>query len=274
MSMPTVYELYAVKYGAFHRSARENFVFQDIHDGPMPLDYFVWVARSAEKIYLIDIGFDQETGDRRDRQILRHPAEGLALLGIDAARVEQVIVTHMHYDHVGSLGAFPRATFHLQDREMSFATGRHMSHRRLRMAFDIENVTDMVRQVYAGRVAFHDGDEVLDSGLSLHLIGGHSHGLQCVRVFTKRGWVVVASDAAHFYAHLETGNPFPLVFHVGEMLEGHRRCQQLADSPDHVVPGHDPLVMARYPAPSKELDGIAVRLDEPPAAVDRPRTPA
>jgi hypothetical protein len=31
------------------------------------------------------------------------------------------------------------------------------------------------------------------------------------------------------------------------------------------VPGHDPLVMKLYPAPSPELEGIAVRLDVPPS---------
>ena len=87
MSTPTVYELYAVKYAEHTRSARENFVFQDIHDGPMPLDYFVWVAKSAERTFVIDIGFDKTTGDRRDRQTLRHPREALALLGVDAAEV-------------------------------------------------------------------------------------------------------------------------------------------------------------------------------------------
>ena len=264
MSEPTIFELFAIKYAEFHRPARENFVFQDIHDGPMPLDYFIWVARSPERSFVIDIGFDEATAGRRGRSVLRSPAEGLAMLGIDAATVEHVIVTHLHYDHAGSLDRFPGATFHLQDREMSYATGRFMNHNRLQAPFDVEHVTDMVRKVYAGQVTFHDGDQVLDSGLSLHLIGGHSHGLQLVRVYTKRGWVVVASDAAHFYAHMESGNPFPIVFHVGEMLEGHRRCHALADSKDHIVPGHDPLVMARYPAPAKELEGIIVRLDEPP----------
>ena len=44
---------------------------------------------------------------------------------------------------------------------------------------------------------------------------------------------------------------------VGSFLVG-------CDSDKHVVPGHDPLVMARYPAVSKELEGIAVRLDVAP----------
>ncbi|MGI9436775.1 MAG: N-acyl homoserine lactonase family protein, partial [Geminicoccaceae bacterium] len=236
MSTPTTYELFAIKYGEHHRNARENFVFQDIHDGPMPLDYYVWVAKSPERTFVIDIGFDEATGKRRDRQTLRHPSQGLAMLGIDAGKVEDVIITHLHYDHAGSLDGFPKATFHLQDREMSYATGRYMCHTRIQTPFDIENVTDMVRHVYQGRVAFHDGDAVLDSGLSLHLVGGHSHGLQIIRVHTQRGWVVVASDAAHFYAHMENGNPFPLVFNVGDMLEGHRRCRTLADSTAHIVP--------------------------------------
>jgi glyoxylase-like metal-dependent hydrolase (beta-lactamase superfamily II) len=264
MVSPTVYELFAIKYGEFHRQARENFIFQDIHDGPMPLDYYLWVARSADATYVIDTGFSAATGARRERTVLRDSAAALGLIGVDAAKVEHVVVTHLHYDHVGNFEAFPRATFHLQDREMAYATGRYMCHARLRAPFDIENVTGMLRKVYAGRVAFHDGDAELDSGLSLHLVGGHSHGLQIVRVLTRRGWVVIASDAIHFYAHAATGNPFPIVLHVGEILEGYRTCRRLADSEHHVVPGHDPLVLQRYPVPSADLAGIVARLDEPP----------
>ncbi|MEM7024882.1 MAG: N-acyl homoserine lactonase family protein, partial [Pseudomonadota bacterium] len=151
-----------------------------------------------------------------------------------------------------------------QAREMAYATGRHMCHSRLQMPFDLENVVDMVREVYAGRVAFHDGDAEIASGISVHLVGGHSHGLQIVRVHTARGWVVVASDATHFYANIETENPFPIVFNVGDMMEGWATCRRLADSGAHVVPGHDPLVIERYPAPSPDLAGHVVRLDVAP----------
>lgn len=266
MSSPAPFELFAIKYAHFERMASENFIFQDIHDGPMPLDYFVWVARAPERAFVIDTGFSEATGRRKNRQLIRNPAEGLEALAVDPARVEDVIVTHMHYDHVGNFEIFPNATFHLQDREMAYATGRYMRHARLRQPFDVENVTGMVRELYRGRVEFHDGTDELHPGLTVHRVGGHSHGLQIVRVFTRRGWVVVASDATHFYAHLETGNPFPIVLHVGEMLEGHALCRRLAESEAHIVPGHDPLVMQRYPAPSPGLEGIAVRLDVPPAS--------
>jgi glyoxylase-like metal-dependent hydrolase (beta-lactamase superfamily II) len=264
MSQPTTFELFAVKYAVHDRPARESFIFGDVHDGPMPLDYFVWVARSAERTFVIDTGFDIATGDRRGRAILRDPKDGLAKIGVDAGQIEDVIITHLHYDHTGNFGIFPRARFHLQDREMAYATGRCMCHPRLQLPFDIENVTGMIRNVYAGRVAFHNGADILDSGLSLHWVGGHSDGLQVVRVHTARGWVVIASDASHFYANMASGNPFPLVVNVADMMEGWVTCRRLADSDDHIIPGHDPLVMQRYPAPSPELEGLAVRLDMAP----------
>jgi hypothetical protein len=91
-------------------------------------------------------------------------------------------------------------------------------------------------------------------------------GLQMVRVATQRGWVVLASDAAHFYANIEQGRPFPIVYNVFDMLAGHAKAYALASSRKHVIPGHDPLVMKRYPAPGADLEGIVARLDVEPIA--------
>ncbi|MDA8108746.1 MAG: N-acyl homoserine lactonase family protein [Betaproteobacteria bacterium] len=263
MSAPQ-YEVYALKYAHHERSARDNFIGGDPHDAPMPLDYFVWLLRSAERTLVVDTGFSAAVAAKRGREHLRCPAEGLALLGVDAREVRDVVITHLHYDHVGNFELFPAATFHLQDLEMRYATGRHMAHEIFRGAFEVEDVVGMVRSVYAGRVRFHDGDAEIAPGVSLHLIGGHTMGLQVVRVATRRGRVVLASDASHFYANMEQERPFPIVYSLGDMVAGYRRLRELADSPAHIVPGHDPLVMARYPAPGPELEGIAVRLDTTP----------
>jgi hypothetical protein len=130
-----------------------------------------------------------------------------------------------------------------------------------RGAYEVEDVVGMVRSVYGGRVRFHDGDAEIAPGVSLHLIGGHTMGLQAVRVATRRGYVVLASDASHFYANMEQARPFPIVYSVGDMVQGYRRLLALADSPGHIIPGHDPLVLERYPAPDAPLEGIVARLD-------------
>jgi glyoxylase-like metal-dependent hydrolase (beta-lactamase superfamily II) len=266
MPEPTNYEVYAIRYARHDRRASENFLGGDPHDGPMPIDYFVWAVVGGGKTFVVDTGFGSEQAEKRKRELIRSPADGLRSLGIDPARVEDVIITHMHYDHAGNLDLFPNATFHIQDREMAYCTGRCMCHAELRGAFEPGDVGGMVRRIFAGRVRFHDGAAELAPGLFLHYIGGHTMGLQSLRVMTRRGWVVLASDAAHLYAHIEQGRAFPIVYNVADMLEGHRTLKRLASSPRHIIPGHDPLVMKRYPAPNPALDGVAVRLDVEPTA--------
>jgi glyoxylase-like metal-dependent hydrolase (beta-lactamase superfamily II) len=264
MSAIETYEVYAIRYATLARTAADNFIGGDPHEQGSALDYFVWLARSSSHLFVIDTGFDAQVAERRGRKLLLSPELGLQRLGVEAAAVRDVIITHLHYDHVGNFAMFPNATFHLQDKEMQYATGRHMSQAIFSHAYEVDEVTAMVRRVYEGRVKFHDGDAQLAPGLSLHHIGGHTMGIQSVRVHTRVGWIVLASDATHLYANMGEVRPFPIVHDVGAMVEGYRRLRELADDPRYVVPGHDPLVMQRYAAAGPGLEGVAVRLDAEP----------
>src|SRR3954463_10608564 len=121
-----VYEVYALKYAHHARRAGENFIGGDSHDGPMPLDYFVWLIRGDGREIVVDTGFSAAVAAKRGRDHLRCPAKSLSLLGVDAGAVRDVVVTHLHYDHVGNFDLFPAATLHLQELEMRYATGRYM----------------------------------------------------------------------------------------------------------------------------------------------------
>ena len=268
MDLPT-YQVYAIKYGDRVGTRGTIFVHGDPHDAPLAMDYFVWAIRDGERTIVVDVGYGQAEGERRGRSFLRSPTEGLRLLGIEAGEVRDVIITHMHYDHAGNLALFPNARFHIQDDEMAFVTGRAMTHKALRHSFLLDDVLEMVRMVYGDRVVFHAGDDEIAPGISVHHIPGHTRGMQSVKVLTARGWVVLASDAAHYYESLTVGTPFLIHENMFLMLEGFRELRRLAPSDAHIVPGHDPAVLERYPAPTPELEGIVVKLDVEPAVNER-----
>ncbi len=256
------YEIHAIRYASLDRVRSENFIHDESHrtrDEPMPLTYFVWLVRGDGGTYVIDTGFDERGAQHRGRTIMRPVAEGLKAAGVDLKGVKDVIITHLHYDHAGNHDLFPNARYHLQASEMAYATGPCMCHHAMRHPFDVEDVQHMVKRVFEGRVCFHEGSREIAPGLSVHLVGGHSRGLQVVRVRTRRGWVVLASDAAHYYENFQASSPFPIVVDLEDMLRGYEILKSLASSPDHVVPGHDPLVLDRYPASG--LGEGMVRLD-------------
>jgi glyoxylase-like metal-dependent hydrolase (beta-lactamase superfamily II) len=262
--MDDIHELFAIRYAHHDRPSSENFLRGDVHDILQPLAYFIWAIVGPHGTFVVDTGFDRAMAGKRGRVLLKPIEDGLRAMSIAPESVRDVIVTHLHYDHCGNHDLFPQARYHLQDVEMAYATGRCMCHAEMRVPFEVDDVVAMVRKVFAGRVVFHDGVDQIAPGITVHHIGGHSKGLQCVRVKTKRGHVVLASDTSHLYAHFQEGRVFPVTYNVADTLEGYATLRRLADSDEHIVPGHDPQVLALYAAAGPALEDWIVRLDVPP----------
>ena len=262
--MSETYEILCVKYARHaNRTRFDNFMSADDHASLQPIDYYVWVIRNANRTVLVDTGFDYAEAKTRGRTIDATPVERLAAIGIDAAKIETVIISHLHYDHAGQLDSFPNARFHIQEAEASYATGRCLCDEAMRKPFTVEHVCSFVKKVYSGRVQFHDGDGEVAPGITVHKAGGHTKGLQCVRVATQSGFGVLAADATHLYENFEKRKPFSITIDVEETLKTYTRLEQLATSRAHVVPGHDPLVLDRYPAWKPATQGMVHLLHVP-----------
>lgn len=241
------WEVYAVKYADRDaRTRRDSFIFDDNHDAPHAMDYFMWLIRGQGRVILVDTGYDAEEGAARGRPIRLDPVEALKPFDLAPEDVTEIIVTHLHYDHAGGLHLFPNAVLHLQAAEMAYATGPCMCHDTLRMPFTAGHVCEAIKRLYSGKVIFHDGEAQVAEGLTVHCIGGHSRGLQAVRVRTQAGWMVLASDAAHYYENFVARKPFPIVVDMQDMLDGFDTLRQLASAPGLIVPGHDPLVRTYF----------------------------
>lgn len=261
------YEIYAIRYATQEmRSEAHMFLGGDHREMIRGLDFFTYALKGAGRTWVVDAGMTEPQAKRMGRQydFLCRPSEALARIGIDAGAEPDVILTHAHFDHVGTLEDYPKARFHIQDEEMIHVTGRDMTHPPFRAAYHPEDIKHLIDLVYAGRMVFHAGEVTLAPGLEFVLVGGHARGQAILRVHTARGWVVLASDAVHVFEEVDEERPFAIFYDLPGMLEGYRRIKRLAGSRDLIIPGHDQRVTKAYPAAGAELEGHVVRLDKPP----------
>lgn len=252
------YRVYALRYA--HREAvrREHFYGHDpCGDDSMPMDYFVWAAVGPETV-VVDAGFPPEVAERRGRTHLASPVELLSSIGVRAADVRHVVITHLHYDHTGYLPAFSAARFIVQKSEVAFWTGRHAGRGEFPRLCEPDDLAFLVRANLAGRVRQLSGDHQILPGLSVHLVGGHAPGLQVVRVRTRAGWVVLGSDATHYLQNLEEDRPFAIVHTLPRMYDAFDRLRELAGPDGIIVPGHDPSVLDRFPCQTPDCGGSIV----------------
>lgn len=258
----TTWQIHAIKYGDRDgRTRADSFIFDDNHDAPHAIDYYMWLIRGPGRVILVDTGYDADEAQARGRPIRLDPVEALRPFDLTPKDVTEIIVTHLHYDHAGGMHLFPNARLHLQAAEMAYATGPCMCHDTLRMPFTASHVCEAVKRLYSGQVIFHDGDAEIADGITVHCIGGHSRGLQVVRVRTQVGWMVLASDASHFYENFAARKPFPIVVDLQNMLDGFDTLHRLSSRPELIIPGHDPLVRSYFP---QDLAQHVHRLDVGP----------
>ena len=266
MAVAETYEILAVKYGEnTARKAADNFMHPnpDDHASAMPIDYFVFVIRNANRTILVDTGFDHKEAAARGRKITEEPIVSLKRIGIEPGSIKETIITHLHFDHAGTMDQFPASKFHLQEAEMAYATGKCMCETAMRGPFTPDHVCQMVKNVYSGRVQFHDGDGQVAPGITVHKAPGHSQGIQAIRVNTAHGPVVLASDVVHFYANIEQRRPFYITIDTQATLASYDGLIAMAGGLKNVIPGHDPLILKRYPAWKPETAGLVHKLDAP-----------
>ena len=258
------WEVLAVRFGSRVTTRSDYYLrFQtyDEPDGPLPMDYFFWALRGPEETILVDTGWDPAAAARRGRTSHLEPLHAMELLGIRPNAISRLVLTHLHWDHAGNVGAFPNARILVQERELEFwgsSMGRRLQFSVHAEEDDIDHVLQADRD---GRVQRLQGDAELAPGVQARLVGGHSAGQLILVVETASGPVVVASDAIHYYEEMERDWPCSIVVDVPETYTGYELLRELAaNGPTRIVAGHDPLVLDRFPRVEGELSEHAVCL--------------
>jgi N-acyl homoserine lactone hydrolase len=156
----------------------------------------------------------------------------LAALGRDPARIDLIINSHLHFDHVGGNAQIPNATVIVQRREWAAGMDPDLAARRgfNRRDFDLGH---KLRQVDGEHDVFGDGSVVC---LPTH---GHTPGHQSLRLRLDGGEVVLAADACYFCQTLRERRLPKNVHDRAEMLASLERLAALEAGGARIFFGHD-----------------------------------
>ncbi|MBQ0826543.1 N-acyl homoserine lactonase family protein [Streptomyces tagetis] len=244
--------VFAVRYGTRTGTRAEIYLNHSIHgepDGPLDMDYYVWLVTGPGGPVVVDTGYSPRGGARRGRTTLTDPVAELRRAGAGPEHAPLVVVTHAHYDHIGNLGAFDRSEVVMARAEFDFWTGPLAVRAQFAHSVEAEDIDALRRVRDEGRLTLVDGPVPIAPGIRVLPVGGHTPGQLVVLVEVPGGEVVLASDALHYYEELELDRPFAFVADLPAMYRGFDLLQELVERPGRVlVPGHDPEVVRRFPA--------------------------
>jgi len=256
-SAPT-YEVYAVRYATLERFPVAALVAGADTGRRADIAMMVWLARSrGGRTVLVDAGFYRDKFLRRWRPAqYERPSAALARVGLRPDEVTDIVVSHVHWDHLDGADLFPRARVWIQRAEYEHyvdALGRARS-----PAIDSLDAAMLADLARAGRVALVDGDSTeIMPGITVYTGGKHTYASQYATVRTTSGTVVIASDNAYLYENLERRRPIAQTLDSLSNLRAQDRMRRLASSDDLVVPGHDATVFVRFPTPGNGVARIA-----------------
>ncbi len=228
-------------------------------DGPQEMAYYLWVLRNGDQTIVVDTGFSAAGAARREREFLVEPLEALRRAGVDPATVDVVINTHLHYDHTGHLDAFGDAPVLVNRTEFEFWTGVYAERAQFGAHIEAGEIEAVAAGVKSGAVTLLDRETVVAPGVTVAEVGGHSPGQTILYVEGEQGLIVLASDAVHFYEEVERDRACAILVNLELVYRAYDIIRAGVQAGGRLVPGHDPLVMDRFPRlePDPEL-GVLV----------------
>ena len=210
----------------------------------------VWLIRGGGHTILFDSGFHRETFLKEFpmKDYLR-PDQAVAEAGVKPEDVTDVVISHAHWDHMGGIDLFPRATVWIQREEYRYYTADAWQPGGNHGGIDPADVLELVKLNTEGRVRLVDGDNVeIFPGIRAYTGAHHTYASQYLRVDGNPPFVL-ASDNAYFYLNLSlhlASATFSDADHAAN-IANQARMIELAGSPDRVVPGHDILQFQKFP---------------------------
>jgi len=244
------YTIQAIRYGTIRDFPVAALVMGAPKEEKTDIAMVVWLIRGGGRNVLFDSGFHREKwlAQFPTEEYLR-PDEAVKLAGVAPEDVTDVVVSHAHWDHMGGIDLFPKATVWIQKAEFAYYSGDAWQPDGQHGGIDPDDVKALVARNLEGRLRLVDGDGVeILPGIRAYTGARHTFASQYVRVDGNPPFVL-ASDNCYLYRNLAERKA-SATFREADRpanLQNQARMIELAGSPDRVVPGHDPKQFERFP---------------------------
>jgi glyoxylase-like metal-dependent hydrolase (beta-lactamase superfamily II) len=244
------YSIQAIRYADSLAEPVANLVMGAPKDEKVDIAMVVWLIRGGGRNILFDSGFHRETFLKYFpvKNYLR-PDEAVKLAGVKPEEVTDVVISHAHWDHMGGIDLFPKATVWIQKEESRYYTGDAWQPGGNHGGIDPQDAKQLVQLNTEGRLHFIDGDNVeIFPGVRAYTGARHTYASQYLRVEGNPTFVL-ASDNCYLWRNLEEHKASATFSEADQPanIKNQARMIELAGTPDRVIPGHDALQFQRYP---------------------------
>jgi glyoxylase-like metal-dependent hydrolase (beta-lactamase superfamily II) len=256
------YEIYGVQFAGYTAFPVSALVLHADSTRKQNLAFIVWALRPTgdpHRVVLFDAGFyrDKFIKAWKPTGYVR-PSEAIAKIGLTPDAVTDIIISHVHWDHLDGADLFPRAKIWIQKDEYEHyvdADGRPKAN-----TIDTADAAMLDHLKKAGRVVLIDGDnKEIMPGITVYTGGRHTYASQYLGVKTAKGTVVLASDNAYTYENLATHASIAQTFSPADTianLAAQDRMHRIASDASLILPGHDPEIFTRFPTPGSGVAKI------------------
>lgn len=251
---PPTFDVYAVRYASIPFRVSGLIAGADT-SRRIDIAMMVWLLEGPDnRNILVDAGFHRADLVRRWKPAdYSTPAEAVARAGVKPEDITDVIISHVHWDHLDGIDLFPKARVWIQRDEFTYhldSTGAVKDR-----AIDAADAKVLAAIAREGRLVLVDGDaQEIIPGITVYTGGKHTFASQFATVKASFGTVVIASDNVYLYENLAKHLPIAQTLDAASNLRAQERMVTLASDPRFIVPGHDPEVFIRFPSPG---NGIA-----------------
>jgi glyoxylase-like metal-dependent hydrolase (beta-lactamase superfamily II) len=249
------YKVFALKYAGPFTSSVAKVLLDTDWDKTIDRYYYIWVIQGKGATVVVDCGVRPAWAAQKNLKGYVSPDTVLARIGINAATVEHLVLTHIHQDHAGGLELFPQAKVYVQRKEFEFWITDPIAKRPpFAKVSDPAAIEQLGSLRGSDRLALVDGDQQILPGIEVLLTPGHTPALQSVAVKTARGVAVLTSDCAHVHKSFEVDMPSSLICDLPGWLRSFSKLREkVGGNLSLLFPGHDREMLFDYPRVAEDV---------------------